>query len=54
VLDSDFFLADLFSDENHTIDDNLRVILLETYYKIKDPIEKELFLDNIKFKDNDT
>jgi len=51
VLESDFFLADLFSDENHTISDNLKVILQETQYKVKDPIGKILFLDEIKFND---
>jgi len=54
ILDSDFFLADLFSDENHPIDENLRVLLEVTHYRVQKSKGQLFAPDKIIFKDDDT
>lgn len=54
LIDSDFFLADLFSDENHTIKDSLYVLLKEKHYEFSKKVD-EFGLENwskASFNDN--
>lgn len=54
LIDSDFFLADLFSDENHTIKDSLYGLLKETHYEFSKKVD-EFGLENwskASFNDN--
>ena len=55
IIEGDFYLADLISDDNRTLREGLNIVLHYTHYVFKKGKEKELGISlfaEISFKDN--
>ena len=54
ILDCDFYIADLISKDNFSIDESIKVLLQNDQYRQKFEISGKLLEETIKFKNNNT